>query len=49
MTGELDRLCDLLLDEYESRAQISRERVALWEPLYIFTCVRHCWTKVHTE
>jgi hypothetical protein len=23
--------------------------VALWESLYIFTYVLHCWTKVHPE
>jgi hypothetical protein len=47
--AELDRLCDLFLDEYENHAPISRERVALWETLYIFTYVLHCWTKVHPE
>jgi hypothetical protein len=46
---ELDELCDLFLDEYDKQAEISRERVALWETLYIFAHVLHCWTKVHPE
>ncbi len=47
--AELDQLCDLFLDEYEKHFAISRERVTLWETLYIFTNVLHCWTKVHPE
>jgi hypothetical protein len=45
----LDELCDEFLDEYESLAPISRERVALWEALDLLTNVLHNWTKVRPE
>lgn len=47
--AELDRLCDLFLDEYAKHAEISRERVNLWETLYIFASLLYCWTKVRPE
>jgi hypothetical protein len=47
--AQLEPLCDLFLDEYEKHAEISRERVVLWETLYIFDYVLRCWTKVRPE
>ena len=37
--SELDGLSDLFLDEYERMAPVSRERVALWETLYLLESV----------
>ena len=44
--AELDAVCDTFLAEYERLAPISRQRVALWEALYLLTVVLRCWTKV---
>ncbi|HYY73502.1 MAG TPA: phosphotransferase, partial [Solirubrobacterales bacterium] len=44
--SELDGLCDLFLDEYERATPVSRERVALWETLYLLESVLKSWTKV---
>ncbi|HEX9343660.1 MAG TPA: hypothetical protein VF995_08615 [Actinomycetota bacterium] len=42
----LDQLCDEFLAAYERLAPVSRERVALWEALDLFTNVLHSWTKI---
>ncbi len=42
----LDQLCEEFLAEYEALAPVSRERVALWEALDLFTNVLHSWTKI---
>jgi aminoglycoside phosphotransferase (APT) family kinase protein len=44
--AEVDALCDSFLAEYERRAPVSRQRVALWEALDLLTVVLRCWTKV---
>jgi len=44
--GRLDQLCDEFLGAYERLAPVSRERVALWEALDLFTNVLHSWTKI---
>ena len=49
MLSELDGLCDLFLDEYERMAPVSRERVALWETLYLLENVLNTWEKVRPE
>jgi len=41
----LDELCEAFLVGYEALAPVSRERVALWETLDLFTNVLHSWTK----
>ena len=48
---ELDGLCDLFLDEYErmAPAPVSRERVALWETLYLLESVLNSWTKLEPD
>jgi hypothetical protein len=45
----LDQLCEKFFEDYESRAHLSRERVALWEALDLLTNVLHNWTKVRPE
>lgn len=45
----IDELCDAFLAGYESHAEISRTRVALWEALDLLTNVLHNWTKVRPE
>ena len=45
----LDGLCDLFLDEYERMAPVSRERVALWETLYLLESVLNCGMKLEPE
>ncbi len=45
----LDGLCDLFLDEYERVAPVSRERVALWETLYLLESVLNCGLKLEPE
>jgi hypothetical protein len=44
--AQVERLCATFLDAYTAHRPISRERVALWETLYLLTLVLHCWTKV---
>jgi aminoglycoside phosphotransferase (APT) family kinase protein len=44
--AQLDAICETFLAEYERLAPISRQRVALWEALYLLTVVLRCWTKV---
>lgn len=41
----LDEICDDFLVRYESRASISRRRLALWEALDYFRDAIHNWTK----
>ena len=45
----LDGLCDLFLDEYERMAPVSRERVALWETLYLLESVLNGWIKFEPD
>ena len=47
--SELDGLCDLFLDQYERMAVVSRERVALWETLYLLESVLNSWIKLEPE
>jgi hypothetical protein len=42
----LDDLCEHFLDAYQERAQVSRERVQLWETCDLLTTMLHAWTKV---
>ena len=49
MLSELDGLCDLFLDEYERMAPVSRERVALWETLYLLENALNSWIKLEPE
>ena len=42
----LDGLCDDFLQSYCDRAQVSRERVLLWETCDLLTAMLHAWTKV---
>ena len=49
ISSELDELCDRFLDEYERAAPVSRERVALWETLYLLENVLNTWEKVRPE
>lgn len=42
----VDDMCEHFLAHYEALAPISRERVALWEAVDLFTNVLHSWTKV---
>jgi len=45
----VDWLCDLFLDEYARTAPVFRERVALWETLYLLENVLNTWVKVRPE
>jgi hypothetical protein len=42
----LDGLCEHFLDSYREHANVSRERVLLWEACDLFTAMLHAWTKV---
>lgn len=42
----LDELCEHFLAEYLRHAEVSRDRVVLWETCDLFTAVLHAWTKV---
>jgi aminoglycoside phosphotransferase (APT) family kinase protein len=44
--AQLDTICEVFLAEYGRLAPVSRQRVALWEALYLLTVVLRCWTKV---
>jgi hypothetical protein len=46
---QADAICEVFLAEYERHVPITRERVALWEALDLFTLVLHSWTKVKPE
>jgi phosphotransferase family enzyme len=45
----IDELSALFLDEYERTAPVSRERLALWETLYLTRYVLNTWEKVRPE
>ncbi|HEY6193659.1 MAG TPA: hypothetical protein VI504_01340 [Candidatus Eisenbacteria bacterium] len=47
--SELDELCELFLAEYERLTPVSRERVALWETLYLLENLLSTWEKVRSE
>ena len=47
--SEVDGLCDLFLDEYARTTPVFRERVALWETLYLLENVLNTWVKVRPE
>jgi hypothetical protein len=49
LLAQADAICEEFLSEYELHARVSRERVALWEALDLFTLVLHSWTKVKPE
>jgi hypothetical protein len=42
----LEQICDRFLAQYERLNPVSRQRVALWEALHLFTLVLHCWVRV---
>lgn len=44
--AQIEALCELLLSEYEARAPISRQRIALWEALDLLTLIFGAWTKI---
>jgi hypothetical protein len=46
---QADAICEVFLNEYAAHVPISRERIALWEALDLFTLVLHSWTKVKPE
>jgi Phosphotransferase enzyme family len=46
---QAEAVCEVFLSAYEARVPVSRQRVALWEALDLFTLVLHCWTKVKPE
>jgi len=47
--SELDGLCDLFLAEYQRMAPVSRERVALWETLYLLESGLDSWIKLEPD
>ena len=49
LLARAEAICDDFLGAYEARNPVSRERVALWEALDLFTLVLHSWTKVKPE
>jgi hypothetical protein len=42
----LDELCDGFLRSYQQHAEVSTERVLLWETCDLLTTMLHAWTKV---
>jgi aminoglycoside phosphotransferase (APT) family kinase protein len=42
----MERICDRFLAQYERLNPVSRQRVALWEALHLFTLLLHCWYRV---
>ena len=46
---QLDELSARFLEEYERTAPVSRDRVALWETLYLVRYVLNTWEKVRPE
>ena len=42
----LDDLCDHFLAEYQRHAEVSGQRVVLWETCELLTILLHAWTKV---
>jgi thiamine kinase-like enzyme len=49
LLAQADSICETFLTEYERHVPVSRQRVALWEALDLFTLVLHSWTKVKPE
>jgi hypothetical protein len=49
LLSALDGFCDLFLDEYERVAPVSRDRVALWETLYLLDSVLNSWNKLEPD
>ena len=49
LLSALDGLCDLFLDEYARVAPVSRERVTLWETLYLLDSVLNSWNKLEPD
>jgi aminoglycoside phosphotransferase (APT) family kinase protein len=45
----LEEVCEVFVARYQQVAPLSRERVALWETLDLFTNVLNAWTKVKPE
>jgi hypothetical protein len=43
--AQIESICATFLDAYTTHLPISRERIVLWETLYLLTLVLHCWTK----
>jgi hypothetical protein len=46
---QIDELGALFVEEYERTAPVSRERLALWETLYLVRYVLNTWEKVRPE
>ena len=42
----MDGLCEHFFDAYTEQANVSRERVLLWETCDLITAMLHAWTKV---
>ncbi len=42
----MDELCDHFLEAYREKADVSKERVLLWETCDLLTAMLHAWTKV---
>ncbi len=49
LLARAEAICEHFLREYEAHNPVSRERIALWEALDLFTLVLHSWTKVKPE
>jgi aminoglycoside phosphotransferase (APT) family kinase protein len=49
LLAQAEAICDEFLTAYQRHGAVSRERVALWEALDLFTLVLHSWTKVKPE
>lgn len=49
LLAQAEAICDEFLTAYQAHGSVSRERVALWEALDLFTLVLHSWTKVKPE
>jgi hypothetical protein len=45
----LDELCEHFLGAYRERAEVSLERVQLWETCDLLTSLLHAWTKVRVD
>jgi hypothetical protein len=49
LLAQAEAICEVFLSEYEQHVPVSRQRIALWEALDLFTLVLHSWTKVKPE
>jgi hypothetical protein len=45
----LEQMCAAFLDEYACVRPVSRDRIALWEALYLVGVLQNTWTKVKPE